>query len=392
MSPRARFSDWPRDFILLTIAVASVGAFFGVQLTLYNNFVVERLGIAASQLGFIEALRETPGLLNALLLAVLLRFSPPRTASLCLIVMGIGIMAYAEINSILSLALFSVLWSVGFHCYVPLQQAMSISFSPPGEKGLWLGRLRSAESAAWLAAVAVCYLTKRLIDYDGLFVMAGVTTIIGGAALLFTSSKPHIDDSAPKLLLRRRYGRFYVLNILQGCRKQIFITFAIFALVKIHSMPVETTIILVFINQVLVSLTAPWMGRMVDRHGERITLTISHILLVLVFCGYAVIKQRYILYTLFCLDSLLFVGSIALTTYANRITPSNELKATFSMGVTMNHLAAVLAPLVGGLAWQAYGYQWIFYSGAALAGVSIIVSWGMPKHVPARMTQDAPRL
>ena len=37
--------QWNRDFTLLAIAVFAVGVFFGVQLTMYNNFVVDRLAI-----------------------------------------------------------------------------------------------------------------------------------------------------------------------------------------------------------------------------------------------------------------------------------------------------------------------------------------------------------
>ena len=58
-------AQWNRDFALLAVAVFGVGVFFGVQLTLFNNFIVERLGIEADELGFVEALREVPGFLNA---------------------------------------------------------------------------------------------------------------------------------------------------------------------------------------------------------------------------------------------------------------------------------------------------------------------------------------
>ena len=44
------------------------------------------------------------------------------------------------------------------------------------------------------------------------------------------------------------------------------------------------------------------------------------------------------------------------------------------MGVTMNHVAAVIAPVAGGLAWHFFGYEVIFFSGAALAFISLLVS------------------
>ena len=37
------FRFWTKNFTLLAVAVAGTGVFFGVQLTLFNNFIVERL-------------------------------------------------------------------------------------------------------------------------------------------------------------------------------------------------------------------------------------------------------------------------------------------------------------------------------------------------------------
>ena len=118
----------------------------------------------------------------------------------------------------------------------------------------------------------------------------------------------------------------------------------------------------------------PHGDRLVDRHGERLMLSLSYVGLAFVFFGYGVIRHRPTLYVLYCIDNLIFFGGIALTTYVHKIAPEEDLKPTLSMGVTMNHFAAVLAPLVGGLAWRYFGYQVIFFSGAALALISLVVS------------------
>ena len=75
------FRHWSRDFRLLGVAVFTVGVFFGVQLTLFNNFIVERLNIEAHELGYVEAVREVPGFLNALFIALMIRLAPPVVAS-----------------------------------------------------------------------------------------------------------------------------------------------------------------------------------------------------------------------------------------------------------------------------------------------------------------------
>ena len=106
----------------------------------------------------------------------------------------------------------------------------------------------------------------------------------------------------------------------------------------------------------------------------------SYIGLALVFFGYAVVQHRPTLYALYCIDNLIFFGGIALTTYLHKIAPPEDLKPTLSMGVTMNHFAAVAAPLIGGFAWHMFGYQVIFFSGSALAVISLLVTqWVNPE-------------
>ena len=368
----AIFTQWPRDFRLLAVAVFGVGIFFGVLLTLFNNFIVDRFDIEPHHLGYLEAMREIPGLLSVLMIALILRRPMPIVAGIAVVIMGLGIMAFSLVTTVMALTLFSLFWSIGFHCWAPLEQAMALRFSPLGDKGRWLGRLRSVHSAACMVAIGSCILMMRFVGYPGLFIGAGIATAIGGLLLMFASHES-VRTAEKRLVFKRRYGLYYALNFLQGCRRQMFITFAIFALVKVHKMPVETTMILILINQVLVTLTGPLMGRLVDRCGERAMLSASYIGLVFVFLGYAIVEHRPALYVLYCIDNLIFFGGIALTTYIHRIAPEADLKPTLSMGVTMNHVAAVVAPLIGGLAWYYFGYKVIFFSGSILAFVSLIV-------------------
>ena len=87
--------SWNRNFRLLAVAVGAQGIFFGVLMSLFYNFVVERLGIEPHELGGLEALREVPGFLNVLFLAAMIRFAPPIVGAVSMGIMGLGIMAYA---------------------------------------------------------------------------------------------------------------------------------------------------------------------------------------------------------------------------------------------------------------------------------------------------------
>jgi len=96
--------------------------------------------------------------------------------------------------------------------------------------------------------------------------------------------------------------------------------------------------------------------------------------------GYAFITSTRWLYALYVLDSLLFVGSIALSTYLNKIAPREEIRPTITMGVTMNHIPSVLVPLCGGLAWEAFGSKAVFLTGAGLAFAALVATlWVRPE-------------
>lgn len=152
------FSKWPRDFRLLAVAVFGTGIFFGVLMTLFNNFIVDRFNMEPHRLGYLESLREVPGLLSVLMVALILRHPLPLVSGVAVVIMGLGIMAFPLATTVMALTLFSLFWSIGFHCWVPLEQVMALRFSPPGDKGRWLGRLRSVHSAAWLLAIGYWWL------------------------------------------------------------------------------------------------------------------------------------------------------------------------------------------------------------------------------------------
>ncbi len=374
---------WNRDFRLLASAVFCVGAFFGIQFGLFNNFIVDRLEIEADQLGSMESLREVPGFLNALFIALMMRFAPPIVAGFSLIVMGLGLAAHAEANSFLDVLIFSFVWSLGFHAWIPLNSTMALAYSEGDEKGKPLGQLRSVESLAMLATIILCLVTVDILEFEGLFRVGGVIAAIGGLAIMSASRQLQTEREA-RLVLRKRYSLYYLLSFLGGCRRQIFTTFAVFALVKEYGTPRNTIITLFLINQCVVFVCSPIVGWFVDKVGERVMLSVSYLGLIFVFIGYALLKNVNHLYVLYCIDNFLYIGGIALTTYLNKISPPKDLKPTLAMGVTMNHIAAVVGPMVGGLAWMKFGYHVVFVGGSAVAVISLIATQWIKAHpVPA---------
>jgi len=79
------------------------------------------------------------------------------------------------------------------------------------------------------------------------------------------------------------------------------------------------------------------------------------------------------LYVLYCADNLIFLLGIAMTTYLNKIAKPEDIRPALSMGITMDHIAAVIMPLIGGLLWTRFSYVLIFQIGAVVALVSLAV-------------------
>ena len=131
-------------------------------------------------------------------------------------------------------------------------------------------------------------------------------------------------------------------------------------------------------------LASPRVGRLIDRLGEKPILTFYYACMILVFLGYAFVPVKYILYAIFVIDGGFFVFATALTIYVNRIAPAAEHTPTLSMGVAMNHVAAVSMPLLGGILWNVLGYRWAFLIGIPAAVASIAVVLRLPASMMER--------
>ena len=221
-----------RNFLLLAIAVFGIGAFFGIQFALFYNFIVDKIGIEPHELGYMEGLRETPGFLNALFTAITMYIAPPIIGGISLLVMGFGVASYSRVTTVPGLVGSSLVWSLGFHCWAPLQNAMALAYSPSKDKGKPLGILRSISSLANLGAIVLCLFAINALEFEGMFIIAGSIVAVGGLCVMFASRDLTGGIRESRFVFKRRYGLYYLLSFFQGCRKQIFLTFAIFLLVS----------------------------------------------------------------------------------------------------------------------------------------------------------------
>ena len=377
--------DWAR-FTLLTFLF---GFGFAIYNGVFQNYLRDALGAGPLQLGALESLREVPGLLAALMAGTLVALAESRVAGLGLLIAGLGIGATGAVGGYAPLVAITVFWSIGFHLYVSVAPAITLTLAKGQEGGRHLGRMGAVGSLATLAGLGVALLAARLapgLPYSAYFYTAGAC-MVAGAVLCWTLST-HAASQEPRarLILRREYSLFYLLTFLEGCRRQIFSIFASFALIVVYEVPLRNMLALQFINAILIALTAPVMGRFIDRRGERLPLTLYSIGLIAVFLGYATFENEYTLYALFLIDNVLFTFGIGFTTYLNRIVRRGELTPCLAMGTTMNHVAAVTVPFAGAWLWQrSDNYQLPFWVGVVVAAIALVATLRLPRGpVPAK--------
>lgn len=380
-----------RDWLLFTALTFLFSFGFSVYNSVFQNFLKDVVGAQPLDLGVLESCREIPGLLAAITAGSLMMLAQSRVAAIGLAVTGIGISATMLTRSLHPLIAASMFWSVGFHLYSTVSGAIVLALAKGKEGGRHLGRMAGVGSAATILALSFAWLLSWLlkgldpnVKYHSMFLIGGVS-ILSAAALCGMLSHHAESPTHLKIVIRREYGLYYLLTFLEGCRRQVFSIFATFALIKQYNVPIETMLPLMLVNQVLISFTAPAMGRLVDRIGERRPLTVYAIGLILVFMGYASFKVIGILYALYIVDNVLFSFSVGFTTYLNRIVRPNELRPCLAMGTTMNHIAAVTVPILGALLWQkTNNYQIPFWAGTVIAMVSLVATRFLPSGPPPK--------
>jgi MFS family permease len=364
----------------LCIASAAVGFAVTLQAALNSNFTAQEMNLNGLQQGVLEMFRECCGILALGILALLAGLAEPLIGAVMLVLFAVGLAGYCYVHSYFWLIIASLVWSQGLHVWMPLPNSMGLALAEPGHQGRRLGQIQAAGAAgSGFGLVLALVLNKAGMSIRPLYIVAGVAAIIAAAACLYIPRQ--IRSEKPKLVLRRKYGLYYLLNFLEGWRKQIFLAFVGFLLVKEYGTPLSTILILWIIVQAVGWFASPAVGRLIDRIGERKILVFYYSFMTICFLGYAFIKSKYVLYGVFILDSSFFVFAMALTTYIGSLTPANEKTMTLSMGVAMNHIASATMPLVGGLAWKYLGYQWTFLIGSVAAAVSVFVALRVPRRI-----------
>jgi predicted MFS family arabinose efflux permease len=362
--------------IAIYLVLSNFALYFGFRVwqALFNNFAVAEIGVGPAEIGGIQAVREIPGLLGFAVGFLVLALSETRLMALSIVALGAGIALTGWASTVPTLLLGTLVMSVGFHFFTPANNAVLLMAVDKKQAPKALGQLRSLGAASALLATGVVYLLADRIGYRGLFWGVGGLAALAGLALIpFRFGNDHLPPKR-RVRFRKRYWLYYALAFLLGSRRHIFTTFAIFLLVREHGIPVQTTALLFLANSLINTYAYQGIGKLVARLGERWVLSVGFALLIFVFLGYAYIPYLPLLYALFVLDNVIFGTSMANATYLQKIAVSEEeLTSNLSLQQTLNHVSAVVVPVLGGTIWTLFGAQAPFLMGVGIVVISLVL-------------------
>jgi predicted MFS family arabinose efflux permease len=388
-------TGWIAFFTSILVWGIGIGCFQAA----FNNFLVDTYNIDGIDRGVLEFLRETPGVLLIAILALLHKFSDWKVLRIgtliSLLAAGLLMIPVPWMGAVV----FITIWALGEHLVMPVRQSLALSIAREGKSGESLGIVTSAINAGTvigsLIVAAIFFIGTRYLGNSGQRILYNtvwccVMTLLALSVFLGSRmGEPGLQGRArPSFYFRRKYSKFYILELFYGARKQVFFTFGPFVLIKLYSMDTKDIALLFGLSAFL---TALWggrlIGRLTDRWGYRNVMVWDTVILSIVCVLYGFAKDLFppkIAITVVCInyiiDAIISNASIATNLYARTLSDSQEeLTATLSSGISVNHFITVFYAIFGGWIFDQYGAGVLFASAAILALANSAFALTIPK-------------
>jgi predicted MFS family arabinose efflux permease len=207
--------------------------------------------------------------------------------------------------------------------------------------------------------------------------MCVIIMIVGIWGLAQDPSDKDLLPQRKKMIVRKKYWLFYFLTFMAGARRQIFVAFAVFLLVKKFQFSIQEVTGLFVINNIINFFLSPLIGKAIIRYGERRVLSLEYFSLIFIFINYALTGSKLMVSFLYIFDHIFYNFSIAIRTYFQKVGDPKDIAPSMAFGFTINHIAAVFIPALGGILWMV-NYQIPFFAGAAMSFISLIAVQRIP--------------
>jgi predicted MFS family arabinose efflux permease len=371
-----------RGFLMIMIATFTAGFAMAAQGNIVANYFEHELGLSGPEFGYITAIREIPGFLLIFLTALFYRVSLPRLTAGALTLLAVGYGLFGWSNSLWSVAPWVIISSMGYHTWLQTQYALALSLTTEDKAGRILGTVSSiANGGSLIAMLSVLVIfQQKWLTFDGMFVICGIMALLAGIAIV---GFPHLYNGIPAerpakrdpIVLRRDYKWYYLLNLLDGGRQQIFFSFGLWVLVHRFMMDVPTISIVLIVVTTLSALFGRRIGKLIDRYGEKPVLAVANIGYVVALLGYAIADNIWLAVGCYVIYSFIFpLSHMGATTYLRKVAAADEIAPSLAMGITLQHVAAVIVPIATGFVLNFVGYQIPFAIAAVFACFTFVAT------------------
>ncbi len=371
MNPFDQASKNPMYLYLIVLSVCST---MGLQAwrTLFNNFAVEVAGLNGQHVGLIQSVREVPGFLALLAVYVIMLIREHHLSALSILLLGLGVAVTGLFPSYPGLLLTTLLMSFGFHYYETTNMSLTLQYFDEKTSPWVFGKQRSYAAASNIAIGIAIYFAAFWLDFTKIYLLVGGLIMVAALwALTRDPSDTTLTPQSKKMIVRRKYGLFYFLTFMAGARRQIFMAFSVLLMVEKFNYTVQEITILFAVNNVINYYLSPMIGKGIIRFGERKMLSLEYLSLIFVFLAYPATGSKWIVALLYVLDHIFFNFSIAIRTYFQKVGDPRDIAPTMAVGFTINHIAAIFLPALGGFFWM-IDYRIPFVGGALMALVSLL--------------------
>jgi len=362
------------------LVVSTIAAYVGLQgwRTIFNNFAVEVVYLEGNQIGIIQSVREIPGFLALFAVYFLFILKEHKLSASSVLVLGIGLSLTGFFPTYIGLIFTTLIMSFGFHYYETTNQSLTLQYFDKTISPWVFGKLRSFAAASNIGVGLFILGSSYFLSYKlNYLVIGGAIILVGLWGLSQDPSDKEIIPQHRKMIFRKKYWLFYFLTFLAGARRQIFVAFAVFLLVKKFDYAIQEITILFVINNVVNYFLSPLIGKAIIRYGERKVLSLEYFSLIFIFTGYAFIESKIIVALLYILDHIFYNFAIAIRTYFQKVGDPRDIAPSMAVGFTINHIAAVFVPAIGGILWM-INYRITFLGGVLLSLCSLIAVQKIP--------------
>lgn len=358
------------------LMVLTVASMVGLQTwrTLFNNFAVDIAHMQGNHIGMIQAVREVPGFLALLAIFVIIFIHEHKLSALSIFFLGFGVALTGLFPTYFGLLSTTLIMSFGFHYYETTNQSLTLQYFDRETSPWVFGKLRSYGAATNVIIGLIIFAISMTLNYKQIYFLIGLFIIIASIWAFFQNpTRDNIVPQRKKMILRKKYWLYYLLTFLSGARRQIFVAFAVFLLVKNFNFSVQEITILFVINNIINYFLSPIIGKAIIRFGERKVLSVEYSTLVIIFIAYAYIDSKIIIGILYVIDHIVFNFAIAIKTYFQKVGDPRDIAPSMAVGFTINHIAAVVIPAIGGILWM-INYRIPFLAAAGMSLISLLAA------------------